>query len=101
MINRSVTDALAYVEYVTNTIRNKELFHSIDMKFAHSWDVLLWCDPANFGGVRSKLPSGGGGEGEGAGTPLKNKKGRGDEGDESDNDEENIIEEDEDDDERR
>ena len=32
---RSVEDALAYVEYVTNNIRNKELFHSIDMKFAN------------------------------------------------------------------
>ena len=32
---RTVTDALAYVEYITNTIRNKELFHSIDTKFSH------------------------------------------------------------------
>ena len=30
---RSLSDALAYVEYVTNAIHNKELFHSIDMKF--------------------------------------------------------------------
>ncbi len=31
---RSLSDALAYVEYVTNTIHNKELFHSIDMRFS-------------------------------------------------------------------
>ena len=31
---RSVEDAVAYVEYVTNSIHNKELFHSIDMRFS-------------------------------------------------------------------
>ncbi len=53
---RSVEDAIAYVDYVTSTIRSKELFHSIDMKMTQAWDFLLWCDPSNFGGVRSKMP---------------------------------------------
>jgi len=52
-----VTDALAYVEYVTNTLRNKEIFHSIDIKFLRAWDVLMWSDPSNYGGIRSKLPT--------------------------------------------
>ena len=52
---RSLEDAKAYVDYVTSTIRQKELFHSIDMKMTHSWDFLLWCDPSNFGGIRSKI----------------------------------------------
>ena len=52
---RSLADALAYVEYVTNTIHNKELFHSIDMRFLKAWDYLLWCDPSNFGGIKSKM----------------------------------------------
>ena len=50
---RSVEDAKAYVDYVVDTIRSKELFHSIDMKITHCWDFLLWCDPSNFGGIRS------------------------------------------------
>ena len=50
---RSVEDAKAYVDYVVSTIRGKELFHSIDMKIAHCWDFLLWCDPSNFGGIKS------------------------------------------------
>ena len=50
---RSLEDAKAYVDYVTSTIRGKELFHSIDMKMTHSWDYLLWCDPSNYGGIRS------------------------------------------------
>ena len=55
---RSLADALAYVEYVTNTIHNKELFHSIDMRFVKAWDYLLWCDPSNFGGIKSKMSPG-------------------------------------------
>ena len=55
---RSLADALAYVEYVTNTIHNKELFHSIDMRFLKAWDYLLWCDPSNFGGIKSKMSPG-------------------------------------------
>ncbi|CAB4064926.1 POLE [Lepeophtheirus salmonis] len=49
-------DALAYVEYVTNTIHEKEIFNSIDMKFTKAWDYLLWCDPSNYGGVKSLSP---------------------------------------------
>lgn len=50
---RTVVDALSYVQYITDNIKNKEIFHSIEMSVVQSWDVLLWCDPANFGGVSS------------------------------------------------
>ena len=49
----------AYVDYVTSTIRGKELFHSIDMKMTQSWDFLLWCDPSNYGGIRCLTPKDG------------------------------------------
>ena len=26
------------------------------MKMTHSWDFLLWCDPSNYGGIRSAMP---------------------------------------------
>ena len=42
---RHVVDALAYVEYVTNAIRNKDLFHMIDLTFSRGWLLLLWMDP--------------------------------------------------------
>ncbi|XP_059098833.1 DNA polymerase epsilon catalytic subunit A-like [Tigriopus californicus] len=80
---RSLEDALAYVEYVTNTIHNKELFHSIDMRFSQAWDYLLWCDPANYGGIKSKPPSSLK-PSEISGTPVKKKPPTGDESDEED-----------------
>ena len=53
---RTLEDAIAYVDYITTTVRSKELFHSIDMRFSQAWDYLLWCDPSNYGGVKCKLP---------------------------------------------
>merc|ERR1719234_1740620 len=52
---RTVSDALSYVKYVTDNIKNKEIFHSIEMTFVQSWDILLWCDPSNFGGIKSDM----------------------------------------------
>ena len=51
---RSLKDALSYVEYITSTIKSQELFHSVDVRFSQAWDYLIWLDPSNFGGVRSK-----------------------------------------------
>ncbi|CAL7943087.1 unnamed protein product [Xylocopa violacea] len=53
---RTVTDALGYVEFVVQTIRNKEIFHSIEITFEQCWEYLLWFDVHNYGGVRGKLP---------------------------------------------
>merc|ERR1719228_750385 len=52
---RTVSDAVSYVKYVTDNIKNKEIFHSIEMSIVQSWDILLWCDPSNFGGIRSDM----------------------------------------------
>ena len=38
-------DALAYVEYITNSIKTKELFHLIEMSYEQCWEYLTWLDP--------------------------------------------------------
>jgi len=52
---RTVSDAVSYVKYITDNIKNKEIFHSIEMGMGGVWDVLLWCDPANYGGINSNM----------------------------------------------
>ncbi|KAF4113792.1 hypothetical protein G5714_006337 [Onychostoma macrolepis] len=54
---RHIDDAIAYVEYITNSIHSKEIFHSLSITFSRCWEFLLWMDPANYGGVKGKLPS--------------------------------------------
>ncbi|KAM9811154.1 DNA polymerase epsilon catalytic subunit A [Neosynchiropus ocellatus] len=54
---RRIDDAIGYVEYITNSIHSKEIFHSLSISFSRCWEFLLWMDPANFGGVKGKLPS--------------------------------------------
>lgn len=41
---RSVSDALGYIEFVVQTIRNKELFHSIEITYDQCWEYLIWLD---------------------------------------------------------
>ncbi|KAG7199297.1 hypothetical protein KM043_018152 [Ampulex compressa] len=53
---RTVTDALGYMEFVVQTIRNKEIFHSIEITFEQCWEYLIWLDVYNHAGVRGKLP---------------------------------------------
>ncbi|KOC70592.1 DNA polymerase epsilon catalytic subunit A [Habropoda laboriosa] len=53
---RTVSDALGYVEFVVQTIRNKELFHSIEITFERCWEYLIWLDVHNHAGVSGKLP---------------------------------------------
>lgn len=60
----TILDAITYVEYVVRNIRNKELFHSIEITYNRCWEYLLWLDLANHGGVKGKLPRGLGGVGE-------------------------------------
>ncbi|ESO90687.1 hypothetical protein LOTGIDRAFT_217825 [Lottia gigantea] len=52
---RQLVDALSYVEYITNSIKSRELFHLIDMSYEQCWELLMWLDQANYGGVRGKL----------------------------------------------
>ncbi|XP_035661114.1 DNA polymerase epsilon catalytic subunit A-like [Branchiostoma floridae] len=53
---RRVEDALAYVEYITNSIRSRELFHGVDITPQKCWDILMWLDPANHGGMKVEIP---------------------------------------------
>lgn len=53
---RRSEDAIAYVQYIVNNIRGKELFHSIDISFKQCWEFLMWLDPANHGGIKGKMP---------------------------------------------
>jgi len=39
-----VADALGYIEYITQSMKNKELFHSIDIKVNQYWEYLMWLD---------------------------------------------------------
>uniref|UniRef100_UPI00358EBC15 DNA polymerase epsilon catalytic subunit A isoform X2 n=1 Tax=Myxine glutinosa TaxID=7769 RepID=UPI00358EBC15 len=54
---RNVADALAYVEFVTNSIRSRELFHSISLSVTRCWNLLIWMDPSNYGGVPGVIPT--------------------------------------------
>lgn len=45
---KNVGDASAYVEFVVNSMRNKELFHSIDFDVKQAYKILLWMDPVRF-----------------------------------------------------
>ncbi|XP_027422941.1 DNA polymerase epsilon catalytic subunit A isoform X2 [Bos indicus x Bos taurus] len=54
---RRVEDALAYVEYITNSIHSKEIFHSLTISFSRCWEFLLWMDPSNYGGIKGTVPS--------------------------------------------
>ncbi|CAC5377738.1 POLE [Mytilus coruscus] len=47
---RRLVDALGYVEYITNSIKSRELFHLIDMTYEQCWEYLVWLDQANHGG---------------------------------------------------
>lgn len=49
-------DALTHVDRVVTSIRDKELFHSIEITYRQCWEHLVWYDVANFGGVQGKLP---------------------------------------------
>ncbi|XP_022256094.1 DNA polymerase epsilon catalytic subunit A-like, partial [Limulus polyphemus] len=49
-----VGDAIAYIDYILGKIKNKELFHGLDMTLQECWKYLLWLDPANYGGIKGK-----------------------------------------------
>lgn len=51
----NVTDALSYVDYVVQSLRNKEIFHSIHLSFEQCWNLMTWLDNANFAGIRGKI----------------------------------------------
>ncbi|XP_055866677.1 DNA polymerase epsilon catalytic subunit A-like isoform X1 [Biomphalaria glabrata] len=54
---RNINDAIAYIEYITTSIRSRELFQMIGIDFDKCWEFLIWMDPANRGGVFGKTES--------------------------------------------
>ncbi|CAK8688654.1 unnamed protein product [Clavelina lepadiformis] len=51
---RNVADALAYVDYVSNSIIAKPIFHSVVLNVTQCWEHLLWMDSVNYGGMKSR-----------------------------------------------
>jgi len=45
---RRLLDALSYLEYITNSIRSRPLFHLIDISYDQCWEFLMWLDPVRF-----------------------------------------------------
>lgn len=79
----TIADAIGYVEFVVKSIRNKELFHSIEITYNQCWEYLQWLDMANHGGVQGKLPNGLSGVGESQITDEVNQNDGSDDDDDS------------------
>ncbi|XP_029296654.1 DNA polymerase epsilon catalytic subunit A [Cottoperca gobio] len=90
---RRIDDAISYVEYITNSIHSREIFHSLSISFSRCWEFLLWMDPANYGGVKGKLPSSVTFGEEGA-KQKKKSRGEADEEGSEDEDEDEVEEDD-------
>lgn len=52
---RTVSDALSYVDYIVQSLRHKELFHSIQLSFEQCWLYLLWMEPSNYAGIPGNI----------------------------------------------
>jgi DNA polymerase epsilon subunit 1 len=60
---RRIPDALSYVSFVCASLHQKELFRSLELNVQHCWQLLVWLDPANYGGVKGKSDAEKGNEG--------------------------------------
>lgn len=49
---KTVEDAIAYVQYVNECIKGKEIFHGLHIEVESCWEYLLWLDTANYGGIK-------------------------------------------------
>lgn len=47
----SLEEAVGYVKFVVQSITNRELFHSLQIRFGQCWPYLMWLDPVNFVGL--------------------------------------------------
>lgn len=52
---KTVEDAKSYVQYVTDCIRGKEIFHGLQIEEEAYWEYLLWLDTANYGGIKVNI----------------------------------------------
>ncbi|CAO1425761.1 unnamed protein product [Diamesa tonsa] len=53
---KTIVDGISYADYVCQSIRNKELFHSVHLSYQQCWNFLLWVDSFNYSGLRGKVP---------------------------------------------
>lgn len=53
---KSIVDGISYADYVCQSIRNKELFHSVHLSYQQCWSFLLWMDAYNYSGLKGKIP---------------------------------------------
>lgn len=53
---KSIIDGISYADYVCQSIRNKELFHSVYLSYQQCWNFLMWMDDFNFSGEKGKVP---------------------------------------------
>lgn len=44
---RRIVDAIAYADYITSSIKSKNLFHGIELTYKQCWEVLMWLDPVS------------------------------------------------------
>ena len=52
---RRIPDALSYMSFVCASLRQKELFRSLELNVQHCWQLLVWLDPANYGGIKGSI----------------------------------------------
>nr|XP_009858713.1 DNA polymerase epsilon catalytic subunit A-like [Ciona intestinalis] len=52
---QNVEDTLSYMEYISNSIVSKDIFHSMVLTVRKCWKHLLWMDNANYGGMKVVL----------------------------------------------
>lgn len=53
---KSIADGISYADFVCQSIRNKELFHSVQLSYQQCWSFLMWMDAFNYSGLRGKVP---------------------------------------------
>ena len=52
-------DAFAYLQFILESIHQKELFHSIEIEPKSCWEYLIWMDQHNYGGIIGQMPDSG------------------------------------------
>lgn len=53
---KNIIDGISYADYVCQSLRNKELFHSVHLSYQQCWSFLLWMDLYNYSGLKGKVP---------------------------------------------
>ena len=44
---RRIVDAIAYMDYITTSIKGRDMFHGIELTFKQCWELLMWLDPVS------------------------------------------------------